>query len=57
MESVINIFLGKNRDIYYLLTSKTVTLMELVSLVDTNNFREAFVILLLLNGAIPAFIA
>ena len=54
----MNIFLGTKRDIYYphLITSKTITLMELVAMVDWNNFREAFVILLL-NDAIPAFIA
>ena len=59
METIMNIFLGRKRDIYHphLIISKTVTLMELVSMVDGNNFREAFVILLLLNDAIPAFIA
>ena len=59
MERAINIFLGKKRDIYYpdIITSTTVTLMELVSLVDKNNFREAFMVLLLLNDAIPTFIA
>ena len=59
METVINIFLGKKRDIYYphLITGTTITLMELVSLVDRNIFREAFVVLLLLNDAIPSFIA
>ena len=59
MESAINIFLGKKRDIYYphLIANTTVTLMELVSLVDKNNYREAFIVLLLLNDAIPTFIA
>ena len=59
MESAINIFLGKKRDIYYpyMIVSTTVTLMELVSLVDKNNYREAFIVLLLLNDAIPTFIA
>ena len=53
----MNIFLGKKKDIYYphLMTSKTVMLMELVAMVDKNNLQEAFVILLLLNDAIPAF--
>ena len=59
METAINIFHGKKRDIYYphLITSTTITLMELVSLVDRNIFQEAFVVLLLLNDAIPSFIA
>ena len=59
METAINVFLGKKRDVYYsdLISSTTVTLMELVSLVDKNNYREAFVVLLLLNDAIPNYIA
>ena len=52
-------FLGKKRDVYYpdMISSTTVTLMELVSLVDKNNYREAFMVLLLLSDAIPNYIA
>ena len=59
METAINVFLGKKRDVYYpdLISSTTVTLMELVSLVDKNNYCEAFLVLLLLNDAIPNYIA
>ena len=59
MESAINTFLRKKRDIYYphMILSTAVNLMELVSLVDKNNYREAFIVLLLLNAAIPTFIA
>ena len=59
METAINVFLGKKRDVYYadMISSTTVTLMELVSLVDKNNYREAFMVLLLLNDAIPNYIA
>ena len=59
METAINVFLGKKRDVYYpdMISSTTVTLMEMVSLVDKNNYREAFMVLLLLNDAIPNYIA
>ena len=59
METAVNVFLGKKRDVYYLdmISSTTVTLMELVSLVDKNNYREAFMVLLLLSDAIPNYIA
>ena len=59
MEIAINVFLGKKRDVYYpnMISSTTVTLMELVSLVDKNNYREAFMLLLLLSDAIPNYIA
>ena len=59
MESVIETFIGKKKGVYYphlISSSKTVTLMKLLSLVDANNFPEAFVVLLLLNDSIPAFI-
>ena len=39
-----------------MVTSTTVTVIQMFAMLDEQNFREAFIILLLLNDVIPAYI-
>ena len=58
MEAFINAFLGKKFAVYdpTLIASTTVTLMNLVSLVEEGSFREAMMLILLLNYVVPSYI-
>ena len=58
MEAFINAFLGKKFAVYYptLIAPSTVTLMNLVSLVEEGSFREAMMLILLLNDVVPSYI-
>ena len=58
MDGLINIFLGRKHNLYFpnMITSTTVTLMQLLTMLDGSKYREAFVILLILTDAIPTYI-
>ena len=57
MDGMLNVFLGRKFNVYYpnMISSTTVTVLQMYML-DGNHFREAFVILLLLNDVIPAYV-
>ena len=58
MDGMLNVFLGRKFNVYYpnMISSTTVTVLQMVAMLDGNHFREAFVILLLLNDVIPAYV-
>ena len=57
MDGMLNVFLGRKHNVYFssMISSTTVTVIQMVAMLDGNNFREAFIILLLLNDVIPAY--
>ena len=51
-------FLGRKYNVFFpnMVTSTTVTVVQMFAMLDEQNFREAFIILLLMNDVIPAYI-
>ena len=58
MDGNLNVFLGRKYNFFFpnMVTSTTVTVIQMFAMLDEQNFREAFIILLLLNDVIPAYI-
>ena len=58
MDGMLNVFLGRKHNVFNpnMISSTTVTVIQMVAMLDGNNFREAFIILLLLNDVIRAYI-
>ena len=57
MDGMLNVFLGR-KYVYSpnMKSCATVTVIQMVAMVIGSNFKEAFIILLLLNDVIPAYI-
>ena len=54
----MNVFLGRKHKLFLpsMITSTTVTLTQMMELLDENKYREAFVILLMLTDIVPSYI-
>ena len=58
MDGDLNVFWGRKYNVFFpnMVTSTTVTVIQMFAMLDEQNFREAFIILLLMNDVIPAYI-